>query len=137
MSVGIIGKSAPELRVSFWIDETGARREPLKLADLGPGYKVLYCFQDWCPGCHSRGFPTLKRLVEQLSGTRWKSSASTRRLTICVSRSVTTLRRREGDTRQSWRIIALQEHPGSSSSILQVRSLTMTFSSIRVALLPL
>ncbi|MBR2536579.1 MAG: redoxin domain-containing protein [Hyphomicrobium sp.] len=67
MSVGIIGKSAPELRVSFWIDETGARREPLKLADLGPGYKVLYCFQDWCPGCHSRGFPTLKRLVEQLS----------------------------------------------------------------------
>lgn len=37
------------------------------LADLGDGYKVIYCFQHWCPGCHSRGFPALKRLVDGLS----------------------------------------------------------------------
>ena len=67
MSVGIVGKTAPELRVPSWIDGTGSPREPLKLADLGTGYKVLYCFQHWCPGCHSRGFPTLKRLVKELS----------------------------------------------------------------------
>ena len=41
-------------------------RPQLQLSDLGDGYKVLYCFQHWCPGCHSRGLPTLKRLVEKL-----------------------------------------------------------------------
>lgn len=66
MSIGIAGKTAPELRVPEWIDGAGKRREPLKLAELGPGYKVLYCFQHWCPGCHSRGFPTLKRMVKEL-----------------------------------------------------------------------
>ena len=66
MSVGIVGKKAPELRVPSWIDGAGSPREPLKLGDLGTGYKVLYCFQHWCPGCHSRGFPTLKHLVKEL-----------------------------------------------------------------------
>jgi len=27
---------------------------------------LLYCFQHWCPGCHSRGFPTLKVLHQRL-----------------------------------------------------------------------
>jgi len=66
MQMGIVNKKAPELRVSHWIDADGSQREPLRLSDLGDGYKVLYCFQHWCPGCHSRGFPTLKRLVETL-----------------------------------------------------------------------
>ena len=68
MSMGINHQQAPELRVPYWIDENGEEREPVKLADLGEGYKVLYCFQAWCPGCHSRGFPTLKKLVDNLSG---------------------------------------------------------------------
>lgn len=59
--------TAPELRVAHWIDGDGKSRAPLTLADLGHGYKVLYCFQHWCPGCHSTGFPTLKRLIEALS----------------------------------------------------------------------
>ena len=25
----------------------------------------LYCFQSWCPGCHSHGIPTLKMVKEQ------------------------------------------------------------------------
>lgn len=69
MTMGISHQRAPELRVPYWIDEYGkALAEPLKLSDLGDGYKLLYCFQAWCPGCHSRGFPTLKRLVEKLEG---------------------------------------------------------------------
>ena len=67
MSIGISASAAPELRVPFWIDGQGSPIDPVKLADLGDGYKVIYCFQHWCPGCHSRGFPTLKRLVDNLS----------------------------------------------------------------------
>lgn len=59
--------SAPELRVETWIDTNGKPRAPLKLADLGDGFKVIYCYQHWCPGCHSQGFPTLQRLVNTLS----------------------------------------------------------------------
>ena len=62
------GQQAPELRVDYWIDGQGRLRAPLKLADLGEGYKIIYCFQHWCPGCHASGFPTLKRLVDGLGG---------------------------------------------------------------------
>ena len=67
MPIGILNQKAPELRVAVWIDGDGRARQPLSLADLGEGHKVLYCFQHWCPGCHSSGFPTLKRLVNGLS----------------------------------------------------------------------
>ena len=68
MQMGLLHKEAPELRVSHWIDAAGNASGPMTLSDLGDGFRVLYCFQHWCPGCHSRGFPTLKRLVEELSG---------------------------------------------------------------------
>jgi len=58
---------APELRVSDWIDEDGAPTDgPVRLADLGAGHRILYCFQHWCPGCHSHGFPTLRYLHDKL-----------------------------------------------------------------------
>lgn len=61
MSFGKLRAEAKELRVDEWIDGEGRpMAKPLRLADLGDGYKIIYCFQDWCPGCHSRGFPTLK-----------------------------------------------------------------------------
>ena len=63
MAYGVMNEKAPELRVQAWIDGHGEARTPLKLDELGNGYKVLYCFQHWCPGCHSSGFPTLQRLV--------------------------------------------------------------------------
>ena len=59
---------APELRVAKWIDAQGQARAPLTLAELGDGYKVIYCFQHWCAGCHSHGFPALAKLVGALSG---------------------------------------------------------------------
>ena len=36
---------APPLRVSRWIDAEGHPSAPLKLTDLGEGFKVIYCFQ--------------------------------------------------------------------------------------------
>ena len=79
MSIGISASAAPELRVPFWIDGQGSPIDPVKLADLGDGYKVIYCFQHWCPGCHSRGFPTLKRLVDNLSDKGFGFIASSER----------------------------------------------------------
>lgn len=58
----------PDLRVAQWIDAQGQPTAPVTLADLGDGFKVIFCFQHWCPGCHSHGFPTLKTLVQALSG---------------------------------------------------------------------
>ncbi len=67
MTSGIYQQKAPELRVPYWIDGQGQERSPLKLSGLGEGYKIIYCFQSWCPGCHSRGFPALQKLVKVLS----------------------------------------------------------------------
>ncbi|MGI9385961.1 MAG: peroxiredoxin family protein [Methyloligellaceae bacterium] len=64
--IGIVNNKAPELRVPYWIDSDGKELSNLKLTDIDDGYRILYCFQHWCPGCHSRGFPTLKRLVDRL-----------------------------------------------------------------------
>ncbi|MBX9815963.1 MAG: TlpA family protein disulfide reductase [Sphingomonas sp.] len=57
---------APELRVPFWIDGEGRARPPLTLAELGARWRILFCFQHWCAGCHVHGFPTLARLVDAL-----------------------------------------------------------------------
>jgi thiol-disulfide isomerase/thioredoxin len=64
METGIAGLPGPSLENIRWIDGNGDERDPLTLADLGPGFKILLFFQDWCPGCHSHGFPTLVKLVE-------------------------------------------------------------------------
>nr|WP_317850396.1 TlpA family protein disulfide reductase [Roseovarius aestuarii] len=55
--------------MTTWIDGAGQpTKKPLQLADLGDGFKLIYCFQHWCPGCHSHGFPTLQMLVRALAG---------------------------------------------------------------------
>lgn len=67
MAFGALRDKAKGLRVPVWINGQGKVMDaPVRLADLGDGYKIVFCFQDWCPGCHSRGFPTLKRLYEAL-----------------------------------------------------------------------
>ncbi|HEY9553283.1 peroxiredoxin family protein [Allosphingosinicella sp.] len=67
MQTGIAGLPAPQLRDVRWIDGSGEERGPLSLDDLGDGYRILYFFQHWCPGCHAHGFPTLVRLVAELA----------------------------------------------------------------------
>ncbi|MGI9336213.1 MAG: peroxiredoxin family protein [Gammaproteobacteria bacterium] len=60
---GILGQAAPELDVPFWIDASG---EPASftLASARGSWVFLKCFQAWCPGCHSSGFPTLKKVTD-------------------------------------------------------------------------
>jgi hypothetical protein len=68
MQFGSLIRPAHELRVGAWIDGNGIRLEkPQQLFDLGDGYKIIYCFQHWCPGCHSRGFPAPKHLYNNLN----------------------------------------------------------------------
>ena len=43
----------PELDVKLWVDASGTISQPIKLADYGEKFKVVFCFQSWCPGCHS------------------------------------------------------------------------------------
>ena len=67
MNFGQLRNTAPELRVNDWIDADGKPMDrPLRLSDMKDGYKIIYCFQHWCPGCHSRGFPTLRFLHDKL-----------------------------------------------------------------------
>ncbi len=57
---------APEFDVKRWIDAAGIEIDPLLLSDFKGSFKVVYCFQYWCPGCHKRGLPDLKKMVEGL-----------------------------------------------------------------------
>ena len=34
------------------------------LGALEGRWALVKCFQSWCPGCHSSGFPTLKKVIE-------------------------------------------------------------------------
>ncbi len=64
---GIEGYKAPELSDNiYWVDGAGKERDAIKLADYNGKFKVIYGFQAWCPGCHSRGLPALKEMVEAL-----------------------------------------------------------------------
>lgn len=57
---------APEFGVKNWIDASGNKTEPIKLSDFEGKFKVVYCFQSWCPGCHKKGLPDLKKMVDAL-----------------------------------------------------------------------
>lgn len=61
---------APEFNVIQWIDSKGNKTNPIKLSDFKGKFKVIYCFQHWCPGCHSKGLPDLKKMVDALDGNK-------------------------------------------------------------------
>lgn len=63
---GIEGRPAPDFSIPLTVDAHGKPSEPLTLASLPTHHKLIYCFQSWCPGCHSSGFPILAKLVEAL-----------------------------------------------------------------------
>ncbi len=58
---GIVGHRAPELDVKSWIDADG-KPTMFKLGHHHGKWVILKCFQFWCPGCHSHGFPSLQRI---------------------------------------------------------------------------
>jgi len=57
---------APEFNVSQWINADGDKTDAIKLSDYKGKFKIVYCFQSWCPGCHSKGLPDLKKMVNAL-----------------------------------------------------------------------
>ena len=59
---------APEFNVRDWVDAKGNKTDEVKLSDFEGKFKVVFCFQSWCPGCHSVGLPNLKKMVEALKG---------------------------------------------------------------------
>ena len=63
---GIEGRIAPELALDYWIDGDG---EPtsFSVTESRGKWVFLKCFQNWCPGCHSSGFPTLKAFSDEFS----------------------------------------------------------------------
>jgi len=58
--------NAPAFDVNLWIDADGNKTNPIELSDFQGKFKVIYCFQSWCPGCHSQGLPALQKMVEAL-----------------------------------------------------------------------
>ena len=57
---------APDFKVNVWVDKNGNETSPVKLSDYTGKFKIIFCFQSWCRGCHSKGLPDLKRMVEAL-----------------------------------------------------------------------
>lgn len=63
---GIAGKSAPDWKVSQW-HQLPEGKKSLSPADYKGKVLYLYFFQSWCPGCHSSGFPTLKKVKQHFA----------------------------------------------------------------------
>ena len=60
--------TAAEFDVKDWVDANGNETNQIKLSDFKGKFKVVFCFQSWCPGCHSVGLPSLQKMVEALKG---------------------------------------------------------------------
>ena len=60
---GILGQKAPTITADQWVSLPKGSKAPTPESLRG---KViyLYCFQSWCPGCHSSGFPTLQKVSQ-------------------------------------------------------------------------
>lgn len=64
---GIEGYMAPEIELDYWIDGDGTLSEFSIKAAQGK-WVFLKFFQNWCPGCHSSGFPTLQAVCDEFYG---------------------------------------------------------------------
>jgi len=60
---GIVGSIAPELDVEFWIDAAG-NPATFSMDEQRGKWVYMKLWQSWCPGCHSSGFPTLKKVTD-------------------------------------------------------------------------
>ena len=66
-SHGIDGRPAQPFLVPTWHNLPNGKTN-LEPDDFGGKVVYLYCFQSWCPGCHSQGFPVLKELMRRYRG---------------------------------------------------------------------
>ncbi len=60
--------TAAAFDVKDWVDANGNKTNQITLSDFKGKFKVVFCFQSWCPGCHSVGLPSLQKMVEALKG---------------------------------------------------------------------
>ena len=63
---GIKGSEAPHWEVDAW-ENLPKGKESLEISDFKGKTIYLYCFQSWCPGCHSHGFPTMKSVRKEFA----------------------------------------------------------------------
>ena len=61
---GVLDKAAPSWGVTEWIN-LPEKKTALDIADFKGKVVYLFCFQSWCPGCHSSGFPTLRTMIDR------------------------------------------------------------------------
>lgn len=61
---GIRQFQAPEIRLDYWIDADGKPAE-FSVHEQKGKWVFLKFFQNWCPGCHKSGFPTLKKFADE------------------------------------------------------------------------
>jgi len=64
---GIDGHPAPPWSVTNW-DNLPKGVDNLDVDYFEGKVLYLYCFQSWCPGCLSHGFPTLKQVMSKFEG---------------------------------------------------------------------
>jgi len=72
---GILDQPAPELQVDYWLDRHG-QPTTYSIAAARGKWVFLECFQNWCPGCHAHGFPTLKKVADAFDGDNRVSVAA-------------------------------------------------------------
>lgn len=65
-SYGILGMAAPSWAVDRWYNVPDGR-DAVALDDYSGRVVHLFCFQSWCPGCHSSGFPTLLAVMDMFA----------------------------------------------------------------------
>ena len=61
---GIQGSQAPDWGVNIWFN-LPEENQRIDLQSFPNRIVYLYCFQSWCPGCHSHGFPSLLNVMEK------------------------------------------------------------------------
>ena len=64
---GIVGQIAPELEVGIWRNSAEENTE-FSINEARGKWAFLKCWQSWCPGCHSAGFPTLQAVQKAFNG---------------------------------------------------------------------
>lgn len=65
--LGILGREAPTWEISQWANLPPGVKA-LDVDDFEGKILYLFCFQSWCPGCHSHGFPTLQTVSKRFAG---------------------------------------------------------------------
>lgn len=67
-TLGIQGRHAPAWSGVEWSNLPDGEKT-LDVTNLRGKVVYLFFFQSWCPACHSRGFPTMKKVFDRFAGS--------------------------------------------------------------------